>query len=245
MNINIEILANGNTLTIKDNTQYISEGFEFTSYTKDQCQSVILIESHETKLTDEDIPNLLIGTIGDQIDLPKDGHVTVHYIILPNKEWINHFSDTIDNINHKSYYYIHKNEIYKYGEKDPISFKNLLDICCSPNIETNLITDCTEHVNIWNLYNCYINLCKQLLESRNFSNCNKKNTIDSELIYKRDLVWMVINVIKYLSELHNDKNPKLVKIQQYIEMFHSCTGICPESSDTNNINNYGCGCSKR
>nr|DAM35540.1 MAG TPA: hypothetical protein [Bacteriophage sp.] len=33
------------------------------------------------------------------------------------------------------------------------------------------------------------------------SACWNKNKIDSELIYKRDLVWMSLNVIAYLAEL--------------------------------------------
>ena len=57
------------------------------------------------------------------------------------------------------------------------------------------------YVSICFLKKCYISLCQQLFNSRGFSECWNKNTVDSDLIYRRDLVWQAINVIKYLTEL--------------------------------------------
>lgn len=91
-------------------------------------------------------------------------------------------------------------------------------------------------VSIENMIKCYINYCKEIFKTRTSSNCFSANTISSELIYKRDLVWMAINIIKYLIE-----GKLYLEIQRIISLLEGCNGLC-----NNNINSKynGCGCSK-
>ena len=57
------------------------------------------------------------------------------------------------------------------------------------------------------------------------SACWNKNKIDSELIYKRDLVWMSINVIKYLTECE-----QLAEVERILETINGCNGLCTSSN---------------
>lgn len=247
MEVKINILVEGNKLIIKDNTQYLQGGYSFFNYKKDECKSIILIESHDSKISDDEI-KLMKGGFGDSINITKDGWITLHYIILPTKEWI--YSKETQNILQttvkKYIYYVDDEKIYDYKTGKEISFQDLLTFCYSDNINERIYRTHKEYVNIKNLYDCYINFCQQLLSQRGFSKCWSKNKIDSELIYKRDLVWMAINVINYLVDLHIDEvHETLSEAQRIIEMIHSCNGICEENGDLKQTINYGCGCSKR
>lgn len=79
-------------------------------------------------------------------------------------------------------------------------------------------------------------MCQQIFENRAFSKCFDRNKIDSELIYKRDLVLMAINVIKYLTECK-----QLAEVERIVEILNGCNGLCNSSNIINSTN--GCGCS--
>jgi len=67
--------------------------------------------------------------------------------------------------------------------------------------------------------------------------CNKPNS-DSSLIYKRDLLWSAMNVIKYLVEMD-----QLEEAQRLLEEITACNGLC-SSSQPEFTSNCGCGCRK-
>jgi len=50
-----------------------------------------------------------------------------------------------------------------------------------------------------------------LFESRALTGCFSKSNIDPELIFKRDLAWMTLNIIEYLVDLG-----QLEEAQRYI-----------------------------
>lgn len=246
MELKVNIVTNGNTITIQDNSDYLSEDsstLSFNKFKKSHCDSIILIETH--KSTDP-LDEFIISNykFGNSISINKDGWVTVWYVVLPNRDWINAkekaTSNRIQDTN-DTYYYIEDDKIYSYykGEIEEISDIDI--IVSSKAVSTSLTYK--QYVNISNLYDCYINFCQQLLQDRGFSKCWNKNTLDSELIYKRDLVWMAINVIDYLVDRDNHPNQTLAEAQRIIELIHSCTGICPEQNETKSTTKYGCGCS--
>lgn len=58
------------------------------------------------------------------------------------------------------------------------------------------------------------------------------------LIYNRDIIWMAINVIKYLIELG-----QYYEAQRVLEDITQCGGICKDVMvDKNTIGGGGCGC---
>ena len=67
--------------------------------------------------------------------------------------------------------------------------------------------------------------------------CWNKYKVNSELIYKRDLVWMAINVVKYLTQCE-----QLAEADRVIKTIQGCNGLCVSTNLTNSTN--GCGCSK-
>lgn len=90
------------------------------------------------------------------------------------------------------------------------------------------------------LRKCYVNLCQKIFNDKNFSSCQSKNKVDNELIYKRDLIWMTINVITYLWQLGNSD----LEIASLLKQVNKCNGLCsPYPDDSIIINNNGCGCS--
>ena len=60
--------------------------------------------------------------------------------------------------------------------------------------------------------------------------------MDSDLIFRRDLVWMAINVIKYLTECS-----QLAEVERIIEIIKGCNSLC--SNDKYSMKSYaGCNC---
>lgn len=183
----------------------------------------------------------------DYITLPVkfDGWFTVTYIVLPTQEWFDKELAKTEGsylANYSIVYYTDGTTFYKYrnGISTAVALQEIIEI--NP-INTTILKTQKDYVSICFLRECYINLCKQIFNSRGLSQCQSRQNIDSELIYKRDLVWMAINVIKYLAEKHSETNPTLSEVQRIIEIITSCNGICPSTSNYKTINN-GCGCSK-
>ena len=81
-----------------------------------------------------------------------------------------------------------------------------------------------------NLRKCFINLCQQIFDNTASLRCEIKKA-DKELIYKRDLVWSAINVIKYLVE-----QKQFDEAERLLYRITKCNGLC----DFNQ--NKGCGC---
>lgn len=248
MDLKVNVVAKGNTLTILDNgTDYLPEdsNLSFNRFKKIHCDSILLIETH--KSTDP-LDEITISdyTFEDTISVNKDGWVTIWYVVLPNKRWIDlKEKATTGRIqdSDKWYYFIDNNKVYAYYKGDIQEVEDIKIIISDLTPPTTSITT-KEYVNISNLYDCYINFCQQLLQDRGFSKCWSKNKVDSELVYKRDLVWMAINVIDYLVDRNNKPNQTLAEAQRIIELIHSCTGVCPEQGN-NTKSGYGCGCSQR
>lgn len=245
MELNINIQTNKNILTVQDNSTYLKEDDspDTTMYKKSEVLSLILLESHRS--SDEQ------GTVskyafGNSITIDIDGWYTVHYIIIPTKEW---FENPNPEMNQSLYgdliYYTDGEYVYESNGSKIKDLSDLVEIVhYSDNISTNIYCTTQEYVSIANLYQCYIDFCQTLMKNGCFSSCSNKSSKDDETIFKRDLVWMAINVIDYLVDRHSKTNPTLAEVQRIIELIHSCNGICSESVNQM-INNYGCGCSKR
>lgn len=174
---------------------------------------------------------------GDDIylNIPEDGWITLSHIVLPTKEWIelnkNKFVDKP-----KDYYiYCMDNEsVYRY--LNGTFYEVTIDSIIQQNLYNTTISKVEkDYVSICYLRNCYINICQQVFKSLcGIGNCNDK--VDKELSTKRDLVWMGINVIKYMVQFE-----MLEEAERIIERLISCHGICPQTKQSKSS---GCGCSK-
>ena len=129
-------------------------------------------------------------------------------------------------------YYYDNGKIYYYGITGEIreaSYQELVDI--NPNA-CNIIKFVYNFFSVCQLRKCYVALCQKIFNDRGFDRCfNGK--VDSQLIYKRDLVWAALNVIEYMV----DSN-QLAEAQRLLERINGCNGLCAGVNTGDN----GCGC---
>lgn len=169
-----------------------------------------------------------------------DGWFNVYHIVLPTKDWFDReMGKTAGSAvtMYATVYYSDGIYIYKYfnGTSTTVTVDEIVE----RNIEdTTISRTYNNYVSICFLKKCYISLCQQIFNSRGFSKCWSKNAVAAELSYKRDLVWMAINVIKYMVQSN-----QLAEAERIIEQIGGCNGLC--KSEYSKWPEQGCGCSQR
>lgn len=246
MELNINIITDAHCkVIIEDNTEYLSEtstGISKGGFKYSDTVSVVVLQHNKTQETVVKSPTYDYHT-SDYIEVPVgfDGWFTINYIVLPNKDWFDREREKSSGSALGLYdivYFVDNGYIYKYvnGEIYGASIEEVLEV--NP-INTTISKTSKDYVSICFLQKCYVNLCQQIFNDRGFSQCWNKNSVDSELVYKRDLVWMAINVIKYLTEFN-----QLAEVERIIEQITSCNGLCSNSQVYKSNSNDGCGCKK-
>ena len=247
MELNININTNDNcTITIVDKSTYLPESSSSINKLF-KYSDTISITTIELNKTDEVLGKSVIysehnNPVDIQIPIKFDGWFTINYIVLPTKEWFDEqIKKEASQINvFDTVFYVDGTNIYKYtgSVSEPSSIEEVLR---NTEENTTISKMSKEYVSICFLRKCYINLCYEIFNSRGFSRCSSTSKVDSELIYKRDLVWMTINVIKYLTQ--NATTPdKLFEIQRIIENIQGCNGLCTPTFK--NSTYHGCNCNK-
>ena len=195
-------------------------------------------KSKETVYTD---PVYTLHNTADPVNIPVkfDGWFTVIHLVLPTKDWFDRESSKQEGSAIGLYnivYYSDGTSIYKYidGQSSETTIDEIIEV---NSVDTTVSRTGEDYVSICFLRKCYINLCQQIFNSRGFSPCWNKNDIDSDLIFRRDLVWAAINVIKYLTECK-----QLAEVERIIETIKGCNGLCVSSDVTSKTS--GCGCCK-
>lgn len=239
MELSINITTNDSCkVIIEDESEYKSE--DSTTISKGEFKysetiSIDVLQLNKTSETEYQDP---VYTEHDdeaeavEISVDFDGWFSVVHVVLPTKEWFKESSavglyDTV--------YYSDGENIYKYidGTTSQVTIEEVLEVNTT---NTTISITSKDYFSICYIRKCFIDLCKQIFNDRAFSSCWSDNDVDSELIYKRDLVWMAINVIKYLVKCN-----QLAEAERVVEILNDCNGICPADS-TSSTN--GCGCSK-
>ena len=245
MELNINVTTSDSCkIIVSDISTYLAEDFSGTVKGKFKYSDTVSIDVLQHNKTTETVYRDPIYTKHDTlqpINIPVkfDGWFDVIHLVLPSIEWFNREIDKSEGSALGLYdlvYFSDGIDIYKYldGNVSQVTINELLEV--NP-INTTISKTNRDYVSICFLRKCYINLCQQIFEDRGFSRCWNKNKVDSELIYKRDLVWMAINVIKYLTECE-----QLAEVERIIETIQGCNGLCISSNLTSKTN--GCGCSK-
>ena len=245
MELNINVTTSDSCkILVSDISTYLAEDFSGTVKGKFKYSDTVSIDVLQHNKTTETVYRDPIYTKHDTlqpINIPVefDGWFDVIHLVLPSIEWFNREIDKSEGSALGLYdlvYFSDGIDIYKYldGNVSQVTINEVLEV--NP-INTTISKTNRDYVSICFLRKCYINLCQQIFEDRGFSRCWNKNKIDSELIYKRDLVWMAINVIKYLTECE-----QLAEVERIIETIQGCNGLCVSSNLTSKTN--GCGCSK-
>lgn len=130
----------------------------------------------------------------------------------------------------QSEYYYQNEDFYHNGTK--IELQELIEL--NPNV-SGIETIYDYYFQTCKLRKCFIDICYQIFDIQNPSNCiNSK--LDPNLIYKRDLIWSALNVIKYMSEMDQYE-----EAERLLERIVGCNGLCNNQCHGSH-NNSNCGC---
>lgn len=231
-------------LTETGNSGYLPETSDVTVKGRFKYSDTVSIDllqhNKSTGIKLSDPVYSLHNKVVDNITLPVkfDGWFTVLHIVLPSKEWFDKelSKETGSALTlYETVYYTDGTKLYKYinGLSQEISISEITE----RNTENTTISRvCENYVSICFLKKCYISLCQKILNERCFSECPEKMNVDSDLVFRRDYVWMAINVIKYLVQFE-----QLAEAQGIIERIAGCNGLC--QSEYKRMPSNGCGCS--
>lgn len=163
-----------------------------------------------------------------------DGVYRIYHIILPTLDWFNECQELgIDLSGYKEIYLYADGNVFKYENETftnfPIDQIPFINSCVS----STLVYDLQYTFSSCQLQECYFKACKNYFDSV----CNKCSE-DSTFVRNRDIIWMAINVIRYLLDLG-----RLFEAQKIVEKMHKCTGLCYNTTINITNTNVGCGCS--
>lgn len=192
----------------------------------------VFVNQHHLETIDEEevqVPEI------SQFEFPQDGLYKVLNVIVPNKQWVvdyltEHETNAYDIYDKVLVYDEGKLFIYSQSGYTEIDVDYLNEF----NTDNNKISIYKEEEYTFSkckLRHCFYEINKEL-----FAKICGKCANESDLIYKRDLLWMAFNIIDYLLE-----KGLLLKAQEVIEQFMSCAGFC---NQTNEVGGTGCGCNR-
>lgn len=241
----------------KDNDEYLSEDTDIVISTRNYAYSHSVTIDAITSITSDGIETLkaneivLHNTEGiDEatIEMPIDGLYEVTHIILPTEVWLQYVLDrdvTALTAYNLIYYYNTVSEVFmKYidGISTEVTLTEILAVNAVPPVDvtekTSTIirsdknTFCTCYLN-----ECFYTVCKNLLTILPNTCTNKLNDLKLP-IYNRDILWMALNVIKYLIELQ-----QYFEAQRILENISQCSGLCSTTTLSTNGGGISCGCS--
>lgn len=240
MDLKIEINPRSYKVILKDSTPVGGTGYfseetinpiGYNRFKKSDTVSIIKVSCNKSELCIQKE-----NSTYTELNLPEDGRFIVNYYVLPTLEWVErNISNGILDMYEKvycadlDYIYLYTLEGDKYVKTQVEDFDTI--------DHSTVSTTSAQFFSIINTRGCYLDLVKDLFESRALTGCFSKSNIDPELIFKRDLVWMTLNIIEYLVDVG-----QLEEAQRYITILHqNCNGICKSK---NNDSSNGCGCSQ-
>ena len=201
-------------IIIMDDIIYPINGMDKTN-----CVSMYIVQSNRT--TTPRIIYKQVGNPGETFTIPsQDGYLSFCHIVLPNRE----FFDS------------HNNQFnYWATEEGKIFNKNFEEVPIQEILEVNdntIIRHMHNFFSVFHLRKCYVSLCQKVFKDSLFDKCfNSK--INTQLSYKRDLVWAALNVIQYMIDFN-----QLAEAQRLLERINGCNGLC-SGEDTGHSD---CGC---
>ena len=259
-------------ITDTSNCYYDNSSEEFMKFTYEDTITLDIVTLEKT-----DGPRLLAvvytthekGKNLNEVNLPlgNDGLININHIIIPTVSWYNKQKNKEHNTlnKYKNIYVSDGNRLYKLENKhlneiDPINLiiNDWFDETTIFKSQQFLFLTCY-------LTKCYVNLCnqviKELAKNKNAKNghysgeCSNVNNEAKDLIYNKDLVYITLNVINYLTQ-----DCLFEEAEQILENIQSCKGICYNNnelllnesskmyySNQNSVGiiyNTGCGCGK-
>lgn len=250
MKLDIKICTNSNcTVTINDRTTVGDQGYlapDSNSSVKNRFRykDTVAIDVLQLNKTTGSVTQSVTLSTRDSNIVPVtipvnfDGWFTIYHIVLPSKQWLeteqSKSNGSLLGI-YDTLYFSDGDQVYKLisnGEYQEVEISEIVN----RNTEGTTISIVEkDYVSVCFLKKCYIYLCQQIFNSEAFTQCFNKTDI-GEVHFKRDLVWMALNVIKYLTEFN-----QLAEAQRVLEQLEGCHGVCKQ--ELGNKPRLGCGCS--
>lgn len=195
--------------------------------------SMLRYNASTIKKTSQPVFNYHNGYNPIVLDLEYDGSYTIKYIVLPTMFWFRHANES-ELAFYDTVYFADGEEIFKYENQvethtdiKEVLLKDL-DGTNISRIEVPYIVDCF-------ISKCFLSLCLEIFKSTGFNSCSKNNQVDSDLLYRRDLIWMAINAINYSLWFED-----YIGAQMIFEKIRGCNGLCKD--EFNKLSNHDCGC---
>ena len=213
------------------------------------------VTSEKEEIVDTIFSDHIVGT-DDSIsfDLDKDGYYMIYHYIIPSKAWIEAYDETkVDThvLNNTDFFYSDGISVYQYFPEgnedlgvDPKTSRVLtteellaIDFTIYDDREITMSQVISHEFSICKLYECYIRLCKLVLR-KSVLRCIERNKPLSDILFRRDFLWMTVNVLRYLVEMNS-----FMEAQRIIEELDYCGGICNDR-EMQLMSKQGCGCHK-
>lgn len=230
----------------KDSDQYLDqEQVSFRNYTFEQTATlnvIMAISSDETETLESYslVPHTDLDI--DEITLEKDGLKRVEHIIIPTKAWFDYVYEldepSFDSYVNGVYFVGDEDKFFKYkqGEVIEVPIKEIIEI---NQEDTTLVKTELHTFELCHLEECFFKLCMYLLDNMPCTDpCfNEKMKGFAGEILNRDIIWMVLNAIKYCIE-----QQQFFRAQKILERVETCWGICRDLDNINSTQYKGCGC---
>lgn len=229
-----------------------SQGFDHFKYSKTISIAVLKYEHG----ADDDLTTLYYkhtelpseDETADSIRIPitRDGYYTVHYLVLPTLDWLEEVVTAEENLDESERNLPKYNHIYitdgcgilKYNTENstayPVEIEEVLQInsCYSEDYKGTISKSSFDLFSIALLRQCYIDISKQLFDKCP-SNCDQ---LDSSIRFKRDFIWMTLNVINFYLQ-----DNMYIDAQNVLEETMTCNSFCRNISQLER-DKGGCGC---
>lgn len=260
MNLKINVTAGDDCSVIVEDLldDYLPEaytGFSASQLRWSDSASVAVLISRKSSGDEVQTPIFFEHDDSQLINIPVkfDGWFVINYIVLPTKDWVYRWDAYWSVPEFKDgLYFVDGQSLKKIvnGVEESAELSEIISNGYGTNTEgTTIHRLCNSYFSVCFLSQCYTDLAKRIFEARGFSRCDTSDKIDSELIYRKDLAWMTLNVIQYMvsGELHGyygcetitSDDAALEEAQRIIERVSGCNGIC---RGTSKAKSKGCGC---
>lgn len=244
LNINIHETVNGD-LFVKElayeQGAYAGESLEMIPLTSpkfSQSVSITLLTKHsslDTTNLKAFVHDHRVTEVSNKFKVKQDGWYEITHLVVPNEKWLEAAAEQEILTNYKEVYICKNEQLYR------LEGQMLVTVTIEDMLESESLADS----NVWmakknvfvlfNLWQCYLNYCKKMLEGECSQN-SKCSDCDNELTKNRNLIWIFLNAIQYMV-----KFGELQKAQEFLENISGCNTLCSNEMFSKQ---YDCGCGK-
>lgn len=202
----------------------IPEDADILNFSLADIKIISILTQYKSQIKDN---NIIIDS--NIVDIPKDGYYTLTYLVIPKEEYVNKLLELDENLISlfTDIFYYKDNSVFNKKEQQEVDINTFIE----RNLKgTNVLRYSKDFCSVFFLQKCYYNLCMKLLKNNDCTTCNYDG---SELSYYRDIMFMGLQTIRYLS-----LKGRFMEANNIVERFQSCSNIC------NNTYNENCRCNK-